>query len=107
MERYIAVPQLALGAFIAAHAALNRIGAQPALASKWRRDNTCHPFPLTHTSPGREPGDCGRKRHPAVHAIYSAHSIHTAPDRHHRLSLAAAVLEAAACAGERVAFGGR
>ena len=68
MERYIAVPQLALGAFIAAHAALNRIGAQPALASKWRRDNTCHPFPLTHTSPGREPGDCGHEGNPALHS---------------------------------------
>ena len=26
------------------------------------------PFPLTHTSPGRKPGDCGHKRHPAIHS---------------------------------------
>jgi len=26
------------------------------------------PEPLTYTSPGREPGDCGNKRHPAIHA---------------------------------------
>jgi len=37
------------------------------------------PDPRPHKSPGREPGDCGNKGHPAIHA---------APHTRHRLSLA-------------------
>ena len=39
---------------------------------------TGNPFPCPHTSPGREPGDCGNKGHPAIRA---------APHTRHRLSL--------------------
>ena len=45
-----------------------RFGILPALACEAGSIDTGNPSPLTHTSPGREPGDCGNERHPALHA---------------------------------------
>ena len=48
-----------------------RFGILPALACEAGEmaRATPPPYPLSHKSPGREPGDCGWLGHPAIHAI--------------------------------------
>ena len=78
MVRRVTVPQLAQGAFM-----------PQGLAT----------FPCPHKSPGREPGDCGTKGHPALHP-------NRAPS-HPRSLLVAAELgqDGVVLEGRRVAYG--
>ena len=53
------------------HSTQARFGILPLARLRGRRDSTGNPSldpsPSRHKSPGREPGDCGNKSHPACY----------------------------------------
>ena len=65
----------------------NMVAILPLACLRGRLDRTGNPSLAPIQAPGREPGDCGNKRHPACHAVYAV--LHIRVLRMHSLVAAA------------------